>query len=373
MHHTNYTTYSIDDFVWDESFRNWVLKPDPGSDFFWKDWMNKHSYKEPDIIAAIEIINSFKINNSPITDGEINKVIKNVMVSIDIDRKNFFEFGPIRFRIKHLAFISIAASLILLTGLAFYFNKISINKSPVIYSDLIKTENEELIETINNTNQPMLLKLPDSSTILIEKNARISIARSFNNQSNRKVYLEGEATFEVARNIQRPFFVYANSLVTKVLGTKFKIKSYETRDSTTVEVQSGMVTVYSFVDIQSLVKNQNKKSNGLVLTRNQKANYSSESQTLMATIVDTPVIERDKKISYRFVGASLDEVFNLIKEGYGIEVIYDEKILGTRTLTANLDEVGLYQKLDIICKTINCLYEIIDGKIVIYNHTSSDQ
>lgn len=373
MNNKNYTNYNIDDFVWDESFRNWVLHPDIESDFFWRNWLASHPYREPDIMAATNIIKSFRTNNQAITDEAISEAIANVMFSIDTDRTNISKSGLMHIRIKQLTYISIAASLILLTGLAFYFNKITINKSPVTYYDLVKNANEELIETTNNTKKPLVLKLLDGSTIILEKKASISIARSFNNYPDRKVYLTGEATFEVARNIEKPFFVYANSLVTKVLGTRFKIRSYVNEEKTTVEVQSGLVAVYSFVDVPLEDENLKKNLNRILLTRNQKASYSTENKTLMATIVETPVIAKDKEINYHFADASLDKVFNLIKEGYGIEIIYDEKMLANRTITANLEDQGLYQKLDIICKTINSHYEIIDGNIVIYSHNLLDQ
>ena len=37
----------------------------------------------------------------------------------------------------------------------------------------------------------------------------------------------GQKPFEIEKNPQRPFLVYANELVTKVLGTSFSIKAFK--------------------------------------------------------------------------------------------------------------------------------------------------
>ncbi len=63
--------------------------------------------------------------------------------------------------------------------------------------------------------------------------------------TNRDVYLSGEAFFEVTKNPDRPFRVFANEIVTKVLGTSFTVRSFENDTTIQVIVRTGKVTVYS--------------------------------------------------------------------------------------------------------------------------------
>lgn len=362
----NYTGFSVEDFIWNTDFRQWVLEPDGDSDIFWGEWLQLHPEKEQDIKTAKEIIWSVKVKNRPLTDLEISLAIDYVREHIKPVKNPATAYRSKSTLEKAFSYISIAASIAIIISVAFWIGIRSDNHSLTTYKDLVQSADERLIEKINTSASPMMINLEDGSKITLEKNAKISLTASFKNYPYRKVYLSGEASFEIAKDPSKPFFVYANGLVTKVLGTKFKIRSYDSEKKATVEVSSGIVAVFSFIDKRSQDENHSKKLNSLILTRNQKANYSDEDKTLMAAIVDKPVVADEKKINYSFTEAPLGRVFRLIQQGYGIDVIYDEKALAERTFTANLQNETLYQKLDIVCKTIDAHYEVIDGKIVIY-------
>ncbi|MCC8144471.1 MAG: FecR domain-containing protein [Tannerellaceae bacterium] len=75
--------------------------------------------------------------------------------------------------------------------------------------------------------------MPDGTWVHL--NSGSNIRYSSNRQvAERKVFLEGEAYFEVARDPERPFVVHTNQLDVQVLGTKFNVKSYP--EDLTVEV-----------------------------------------------------------------------------------------------------------------------------------------
>lgn len=47
-----YDDYQVNDFVTDESFRQWVISPDKHSNRFWKQWIGKHAEKQETIRQA---------------------------------------------------------------------------------------------------------------------------------------------------------------------------------------------------------------------------------------------------------------------------------------------------------------------------------
>ena len=88
--------------------------------------------------------------------------------------------------------------------------------------------------------------LKDNSHVTLNSKSKISYPNLF--QYNRNIRLEGEAFFEVAKNPDQPFFVYANGLVTKVLGTSFIISAFETEKDVKVVVKTGKVSVFALTD-----------------------------------------------------------------------------------------------------------------------------
>lgn len=104
------------------------------------------------------------------------------------------------------------------------------------------------------------IELPDHSVITLRKGSSFSYPEKFSD-GERKVALEGEAFFEVARNEQQPFIIDAKSVSVKVLGTTFNVHCNE--NSADVAVATGRVQVASRADAGRTV----------ILTRGSKVHY----------------------------------------------------------------------------------------------------
>ncbi|MEJ7695017.1 FecR family protein [Daejeonella sp.] len=356
----NYREFSIQDFVWDKNFRQWVLSPDADLDTFWEEWIIENPDKVAEVNAARQILKASKIKDGNLRDFEIEDSIAVVLNEIkDVEHSPVSEphhKRPLRSSvIKHS--LTLAASIVLLLSVASFY-----------YFRDDATVSSNMIERVNNGPGLLQLNMHDGSNIILEKGARVSFAKSFTNLESRKIYLTGEAFFDVAKDPLKPFIVYSNGLITKVLGTKFRVRSYATEKNSVVEVVSGVVAVYSLSDKDSEDERNGEKLSSVILTRNQKANYSNEDRIVMATVVQQPVAINNRIFNYTFSDTPIKQIFKNIEEGYGLEIIYDEKVLAKRTLTADLSQVSMYDKLSIICKVLDTRYEIIDGKIIIYQN-----
>lgn len=354
---------SIEDFVWDDDFRQWVLNNNEESELYWNNWLLDHQDKKDIVVTAKQVVKSIAVKDIPVSDNEISSAIQKIMLQIDDDKSGYETNTPAR--INWFKYAAVAASLILVASVALFFIG-RYNYTPTTYKDLVNNSESTLTEKVNTGAGQMEIDLEDGSKVTLEKNARISFASRFTGFSTRKVYLTGKATFEVAKNPEKPFFVYTNKFVTKVLGTKFTITSNDGDKSSTVEVISGVVAVFPLPDKKSQIDVNTQRTNSLVLTRNQKASYSNDEKTLVAAIVAQPIALKSKVFDYAFIDAPLKRIFKNIEDSYGIEIIYDEKILANRTFTADMSNTTMYEKLNIICKIINAHYETIDGKVVIY-------
>ena len=86
------------------------------------------------------------------------------------------------------------------------------------------------------------LLLPDGTQVWLNSNSRLKYNNEFNIK-NREVGLEGEAYFDVTRDMEHPFIVHASSLDIKALGTSFTIKSYPQDETEETTLLKGIIEV----------------------------------------------------------------------------------------------------------------------------------
>ncbi|HVK98069.1 MAG TPA: FecR family protein, partial [Flavisolibacter sp.] len=377
MDQNNYRDFLMEDFVWDDYFRKWVLAPNAESDFFWHNWISENPEKEHLISSAREIVSSLKVKNEvPVSEEEINILVQDTLSKLMVQQLQSTgkSNAPVKVKSVNRSGIrwAVAASFIILTGVGSWLWLMKADVREVVsYEEVVQLTNDALTEEVNSGANTVLIHLDDGTTVKLEPKARISYPAYFANTSQREIYLSGSATFQVAKDPNKPFLVYANGLVTKVIGTSFKILSSENNKEVTVEVLSGIVSVFPYTAAKKEIQINTRKN--LILTRNQKASYSIEDKNLIASIVDKPVLKDMKRLNYNFVDVPVDEVFKSIKNGYGIDIIYDEKALGSCTITANLQNTTLHQKVDVISRIMAGKYEIIDGKIIIYSNGCTEK
>ncbi len=89
----------------------------------------------------------------------------------------------------------------------------------------------------------MQVLFQDGSRVYLNSESRIRYPRQFGIKE-RKVELEGEGWFEVAKNHARPFIVDITLLNVRVLGTTFDVKAYPEDNEIAVSLESGIVEVF---------------------------------------------------------------------------------------------------------------------------------
>ncbi len=215
----------------------------------------------------------------------------------------------------------------------------------------------------NNTKQPMETWLEDSSKVTLFAGSRIDIPITFADNITREVQLKGEAIFEVTRNPNKPFLVYTGEVVTRVLGTSFRIVHKGKKENIEVAVLSGKVSV----DVKN---KQSQKNNGVVLTPNQKVTYHIDKQHFTTSVVDNPVIlksKKDKKTVPNFIyeETPIEVVVGELEQNYGIQIVVDNERFNNCPLTADLSEQTLFNKLEMICTPLNATFGVKGTTILI--------
>jgi hypothetical protein len=364
-----YDEFDIEDFVWDTSFRQWVLTPNREINAFWQEWIKQNLDKLAMIEQAKTIVNTPKINSPTISEEEIDERINQIILKISETEE--YEHEKVSFfYAQSKQWLRIAASVFLLTGMCFWYTKLSPQKSldKGIYEKLVAENPHQLIEVTNESEKTLPIQLIDGSMVLLRKGSRISYSKNFLGNT-REMFLSGEAFFEVTKNPEKPFLVFANGLVTKVLGTSFNVKAYDKDKEVTVEVKSGKISVFAQSDANCKEKATNRELGGMVLTPNQKIVYARKEVRMKKSLVEMPIIIEQEKLKtvFEFEDTPVSEILCRLEKAYSIDIIFDKELLSNCPLTASLTDLQLFDKLNIICKGVEAHYEILDGQIVIYS------
>lgn len=196
--------------------------------------------------------------------------------------------------------------------------------------------------------------------MLLGKNAHIIVAENFGVKT-RTVYLTGEAFFTVTKNEKIPFFVHVDNLITEVIGTSFKISKPTLDKMIEVSVKTGKVSVYTH-DEKSM-----NKSNGVIITPNQKAVFNLISRTINESVIDVPlvILQNVKKSDFEFDDVNVNEIFKKMQQIYGIEIIQVNSNINRCVFTGDLNGLDMFKQLEFICSSINANYEVRGSSIFI--------
>lgn len=367
-----YKDYALEDFVLDAEFQNWVRYKSVASTAFWRSYQERNPAQAQDIRQAGALLESvYRHYSSHLSDSDIDHEIHQLLSKIHADKSKGTVIQSENIQIPwqkkvfgKTAFLA-AAVVILALGLGWLYQS-GLNTSAHDYSHL--TKDRLLVEVVNKSAANKLVILPDSSRIILKPDSRVSYPETFLTEQ-REVYLSGEAFFKVTKDPKRPFLVFANDLVTKVLGTSFTINARNKTQKTTVEVSEGKVSVFRQRDFLQTRSQKVLQSKGVVLTSNQKLVFEEKSANMLKTLRDEPevIVSGEKPKLFDFVNTPASVVLDDLKEAYQVDIIFDKELLNDCPVTATLMRQSLFEKLDIVCEVIEAHYEMLDGRIVVYS------
>ena len=352
------------DFLEDESFRMWLLgKATPEVAQEWEQFPLLYPAKAAAFRQAQETLLAIQGDTFVLPLPRVRQNIRQIMQDTKppVVRKRVPWYQANGWRWAAAALVLLAA-----TWFSWQHNRQAVDSSMRAYRQLVARADAPLEEITNTSSRNQLVMLSDGSSVLLQPNSRISFPKQFNQHPKREVYLTGEAFFEVAKNPEKPFFVYADNLITKVLGTSFTVQATG-KDKVNVIVKTGKVSVFTRSDKELADKKKSNQLTGLVLMPNQRVLFNQDENRLLRSLVESPML-LDMAIQqsmFEFNGTPIAQVFASLEKAYGVEIIFDAEVMKNCYLTASLDDEPLFEKLTMICQTLDAQHEQLDGKILI--------
>ncbi|GAB3751342.1 FecR family protein [Spirosoma pomorum] len=343
--------FTLEELIWHDPFRQWVLRPTPELAEQWHTWLAEHPDQADTLLHAREVVLALRVNDRPLSDADIQQIIAVTRQHLD---RPATVVRSLRSRLTWVAAASV--TLVLMLGAGYWWQLRPQSVAHQLITPAGLTSSGSTAQTI---------RLADGSTVRLTAGSELRYPEQFT-ADKREVYLTGTATFDIARNPEQPFLVHANGSVTRVLGTRFTVQAPEDNSRVTVSVLSGRVSVLPESEWARAQRQAAYQPRTVVITPNQQVVFEPAREQMRKSIVAEPIMQHSVSIArFNFAETPVAQVFDTLEEAYGIPIVFDTDQMRQCVVTAPLADEPLLDKLDIICETIGARYEVIEAQIVI--------
>lgn len=209
-----------------------------------------------------------------------------------------------------------AAVIAMVAGAALWQNR----------AGLFGTAEVRMREFAAGVGERVEVRLPDGSRIVLGASSRLWVPEEL--REERHVRLEGEAVFDVAADPERPFVVFTDRAVTRVLGTWFGVTAFPEDTFVEVTVAEGRVGVLPIPEGQD-------PRFGTELGAGYAVRVEADGSLGAVRKVDAEGLLSWTTGGLAFDRASLAEVARTLERRYGFRITFDDPALAEVRLTAD--------------------------------------
>lgn len=356
----DYRLYTLEQLATDDWFCQWVTAPTPESDAFWSDWLRQNPDQADRIDKVRLLVQTVQARyGDNLSDDLVRQRVADLIdAASQSDRtpvKPLWSAGRTLWRV--------AAAVVLLFGAGWWFmqqQRVGDNGAVSVEQGIAMRERSNLAD------KPITVLLADGSVVRLEKNSTLRFPERFG-AARRQVFLQGEAFFEVSKNPAKPFLVYANGTVTKVVGTSFRIQASEQAPTVLVAVRTGRVAVYSQKEYEQIADRPVSGEKSVLLTPNQQAVFTRKNEQLARTAIDQPelIAPVAPNLDWNWDDKPVADAFQQLKQTYGVDISFDRDVMKHCLITTSFTNETLPERLDIICQALGASYAVQNDKIVL--------
>jgi ferric-dicitrate binding protein FerR (iron transport regulator) len=261
-------------------------------------WKSSNDFNSK-LYAQIESIYKTTENNNP----SVNTAKNNFFKTINIEESKSYSWKNV---FKYAAIFIFSVSTITYT-----------------YLQLSSKNQQVLVET--NFGEQKQIALSDGSVVWLNASSKFS----YNSETPRKVYLEGEAFFEVAKDKKHPFVVSTKDYFVKVLGTSFNVKSYLENTFTETVLFTGKVEITS---------NKQFKDKILMLPNDKVTFFRNSGEIVKSKVESIKSSTAWKEGRIEFKNKSFKEIANDLSIQFNIKISFKNERISNSKFTGSFDK-----------------------------------
>ena len=352
---------NIDSIIMDESFQRWISGKGNKSDTEkWEKWLNAHPRNKTLLEEAVTLwqAGQFKSHRLPDVQNELNNLLTNLGLTVDRQEKEAKKARSLILPLNTGRLWKIGAAVITAAAILFIVARLN-------FSILLPAFGNKYTTVSTHYGERTKLVLADGSTVILNGHSTLKYPAHFTSGTKRKLFLKGEAYFEVTKKPAGPqhnFTVTTKEGMISVIGTKFTV--YSRNNQTRVALLQGQIKVMAKTESDT-----NKVSASVIMSPGESLKFVKNAQKLNPESTISSLQSSWWKDRLTLNNTSLKEMISWMKETYGIEVTISDETLLKRTISGSIEN----NNLDLIIETLSKVLQVpvtIKGNQVIFEKSN---
>lgn len=340
-----YTGYTEEQFAADKYFQQWVLEGDEDAERFWNAFLQLHPEKVPVVSRARQLVEGLAYNDFGISASEKQAIKERIFSDLELPLYSDTPLPRPGSRARPWLIWTAVAAAAIAVPVCLMMNTGGNAPGPAVTAFRTIAAGPGEIKKI---------VLPDSSVVVLNANSEIEY-------NGREVRLRGNAFFAVKKdNALKPFVITARGMRIAVLGTQLNVDARSAQ--TEVTLTSGRIKVS-----RSAAGGADGVTDtaAVYLRPGEKLVLDTTSHAFIKSTVNGSLYSAWTENKWDFRQTSLEEITGLIKEYYGVDVIFkNEKDKHVR-ITALMAVSSLSKLLPVLSETLRKKMTLRDDQLII--------
>jgi len=333
----HYADYSVDDFLQDSYFYEWVRFSSPEHQAFWQSWLIRHPEKKETVQQARyllkSIINKEKQPPPHFKTEDWAEIQRRIAAEAPLKVIHTQPSHPAH----SFKLWAAAASVFLVLGIS-------------IFLYLNSNSSSEWITVKTPYGEQQSITLPDQSEVILNGNSKLRYLANWAGPAvNREVWLEGEGFFSVAKQPiydnshtkkLTKFIVHASGLNVEVRGTQFNVQSRT--EKTRVVLSEGEVLVH------------NEQQDSILLKPNELAESDANYGGIRKKTVDAQQFISWKDQMLIFSEEPVVNILNQLENTYGWQIDVQDSSWLQQRYTGSVPT----DRIELLFEKFSLLYEL---------------
>lgn len=258
----------------------------------------------------------------------------------------------------YMAWLKVAAVMVLsfvFGGLAVYFQ----HQSPEV-----ETKTRSYCEIVSPLGSISQVILPDSSVVWLNAGSKLRYSTDFNTD-DRKLALEGEGYFQVAKNKKLPFVVDAFGFLVEAVGTEFNVKAYAEEETIeTILVEGKVQLAHRTANIADNIY-LSPKFKATFYKSSKSAEENGQPRLVISPNNDPVLFTAWRDDRFIFKSVLFKDLMVLLGRKYNFYFEFENDEILNYRFTGTLEDESLQQVMEVIKITSPITYEIKGKKVTI--------
>ena len=178
--------------------------------------------------------------------------------------------------------------------------------------------------------------LEDGTEVWLNADSRLRYPEVFDGPE-RRVAVEGEAYFKVAKNPERPFIVSSGGQEVRVYGTEFNVHAYPDETAIYTTLVEGSIALRLADDRDS--------SRELMLTPEHQSTFDIQNSTFQVKSVDTDVVTSWRSGVFVFEDQTLEQIMRTLSRWYDFDYEFGDQQTASTVFMGSIPKYGSFSEV----------------------------